>query len=84
MLKFIATVAASAAALAAVSMTPATAAPKAQPAEETVMFAPGQGMDVVEHRHRRHFKFYSAGFYGYGYPSCYWGWRYGKKVWICY
>ena len=78
------TIAASAATLSAILMTPATAAPK-QPTDETaVQYAPGRGPDVVErrgHHHGRHHGFYS---YGRSYSPCYWGWRYGKKVWFCY
>jgi hypothetical protein len=88
MLKSIATIAASTAALAAVSMTPAAAAqkaPQAQDGLETSMFAPAPGTDVVESRrgHGHRIVFFSAAPY-YAYRNCYWGWRYGKKVWICY
>ena len=84
MLKSITTTAAAIAALTVISLTPVTAAPKAaQTNTETSVLAPSEGTTVVEHG------------YGYGYRStyvsyapqyrsCYWGWRYHKKVWICY
>jgi hypothetical protein len=83
MLKSIATVAASTAALAAFTMTPAVAAPKAPQTEDSQMFAPTPVVDVVEHRGHRWYgyRFYSG---NYAYSPCYWGWRYGRKVWICY
>lgn len=71
MTKSLALAAASVATLAAFAMAPASAAPKAQPTEESITVA-GSNVEVVEHG------------YGHRYHRCYWGWRHGYKIWICY
>ena len=70
-----------AAVLAAHLLTPAAAASKApvNHEQEAVSLAP-PGVDIVEHRRRKVF-FLARGI---GYPVCFWSWRYGYKMWVCY
>ncbi len=67
---------------------PANAAFKAVPVEDgltTSMFAPSVGVDIVEGKHHGYRHFRHFGVYGHrSYSPCYWAWRRGYKVWVCY